>query len=171
MGRRTTPAEWSAPSIRTRYIAEMTRYLRIAAAGFFVLLAIALIGLWVRSYYYFVAVSGPVGTQHYLDSSSSLGVVNTVVVPEAASFGWTVWTTRIDPGPHESRLREGFFGLRLEITDVQIHFALPHWFLVACSFALAAVLTFKRTWRFSIRSILIAMTLLAVALGIGVYFA
>jgi hypothetical protein len=46
----------------------------------------------------------------------------------------------------------------------------PYWFLAACSFALAALFAFKRSWRFSVRSILIATTLLAIALGLGVYF-
>jgi len=38
------------------------------------------------------------------------------------------------------------------------------------SLALAALFAFKRTWRFTIRTLLIATTLVAAVLGIGVYF-
>jgi hypothetical protein len=50
MGRHCNRREAGAPSIRTRYIAGMTRYLLIAGGIYFLLLAVALIGLWIRGY-------------------------------------------------------------------------------------------------------------------------
>ncbi len=50
-----------------------------------------------------------------------------------------------------------------------IYLYLPHWFVAASSFGLAALFAFKRNWRFTIRTLLIATTLIAAALGLGVY--
>ena len=46
---------------------------------------------------------------------------------------------------------------------------IPTWSLIAMSAALAALFVFKGTWRFTIRTLLIATTLVAAALGLGVF--
>jgi hypothetical protein len=45
----------------------------------------------------------------------------------------------------------------------------PHWFLVLLTGALAALPWIKRPYRFSFRTLLIAMTVLAVFLGINAF--
>jgi hypothetical protein len=46
---------------------------------------------------------------------------------------------------------------------------LPHWFLAASSLGLAALLAFTRTWRYSLRTILVATTVVAGLLGLAVW--
>jgi hypothetical protein len=61
-------------------------------------------------------------------------------------------------------------GFSLTRADNGYGVSFPHWFLAACSLGFAALFAFKKTWRFRLRSILIATTLLVIALGLGVYF-
>jgi len=89
----------------------MTRYLLTAGAVYLALLAVALIGLWIRGY-----------SLH----------------------------DQLTYGGHRSI----WFGV---------------WFLAASSFALAALFTFKNFTRFTVREILFATTVVALALGLGVY--
>jgi hypothetical protein len=151
----------------------MTRYLRIAVAVCFVLLAVALIALWVRSYGNFDSVSGPVGLDCYAGFYSSLGVVNFSLVcsddPPPDANNWNVQHAKIQSRLAGSRLRRGWIGLQVRFDKGDLNFALPYWFLTTLSTALAALFAFKRTWRFTVRGLLIATTLLAVALGLGVY--
>ena len=45
---------------------------------------------------------------------------------------------------------------------------MPYWFLVFVSAALAGLLQWKKSWRFSLRSLLIGITLVSVALGLAI---
>ena len=63
-------------------------------------------------------------------------------------------------------LRLGF-DLRNDASRLSV--AVPHWFLAASSLGLAALFAFKRTWRYSLQTILVAMTLLAGVLGFAVW--
>ena len=47
---------------------------------------------------------------------------------------------------------------------------MPYWFLVFVSAALAGLLQWKKSWRFSLRSLLIGITLVSVALGLAIVF-
>jgi hypothetical protein len=89
----------------------MTRYLLTAGAIYLALLAVALIGVWIRGY--------------------------------SLQDHWTY-------GGHRSI----WFGV---------------WFLAASSFALAALFTFKDFTRFTVGEILLATTVVAFVLGLGVY--
>ena len=62
----------------------------------------------------------------------------------------------------------------LELATLGFHFGsypngavliVPHWALILMSGATAAVLIFKRSWQFSLRTLFMAVTLAAVALG------
>jgi hypothetical protein len=46
---------------------------------------------------------------------------------------------------------------------------IPHWFPAALSLGFAALCAFKRPWRYSLRTILVATTVLAGLLGLAVY--
>jgi hypothetical protein len=179
MGRHHTPAEWSAPSIRTRYTAGMTRYLRIAAAGFFLLLAIALIALWIRSYTWQDEATAWLGQGQSGTAASVRGVVLIVTIRDTDQLdgptGVRLTSRRVTP-PFKSMIFSdsgllGFWGESGSFLTLSgVNATLPYWFFVGLALAFAALFTFKKSWRFSIRSILIATTLLAVALGLGVYF-
>jgi hypothetical protein len=90
-------------------------------------------------------------------------------VPEAKE--WNVRSYALaGPPPIESWSYETYLGFgiaRHVFGDVELF--LPHWFLMLVSAWLATVFAFKRTWRFTIRTLLIATTLIAAALGLGVY--
>jgi hypothetical protein len=151
----------------------MARYLRIAAAVVFALLALAFVALWVRSYYYLDRVHVPAGGKAVLGFGSYAG--NT-------AWGWG--TKRIFAArrwhlssQHHSEVvgfnfrgKNSFYGFNLDgngVTHVRV--TSPHWFLAAASGALAALFAFTRTWRFSIRAMLIATAVLAGVLGLIAY--
>jgi hypothetical protein len=63
----------------------------------------------------------------------------------------------------------GLYGFAWELADWHLAVTLPHYFLAASSLGLAALFAFKRTWRYSLRTVLVATTLLAGLLGLAVY--
>jgi hypothetical protein len=171
------PAAWRAPSIRTRYIAGMTRYLRIAAAGFFALLTLALIGLWVRSYSRCDLIHSPSIGLNSFTVASNYGVFSFGADSHDLPNASTQWDFLTGPRrpPLKLVLSNGRSpGLLTRLGFIFLHnsaltmLSVPYWFLIASSCALAAVLGLKRPWRFTVRGLLIATTLLAVALGLGV---
>jgi hypothetical protein len=156
----------------------MTRYLRFAAAGLFALLTVALIGLWVRSQFRkdsIMRFSNP----RYVVVTSRSGVLGweSVKLPRKLPPAprWTVQSTPVQrrafaSGVERSLLsRLGFNYQRVAVASATgLVITIPTWSLIAVSAALAALFAFKGTWRFTIRTLLIATTLIAAALGIGV---
>jgi hypothetical protein len=70
------------------------------------------------------------------------------------------------PGDLRSVSNRGGFGIRRSTIAAAV--ALPHWCLVAFSASLALVLGIRRAWRFTLRTLLIVTTLVAVALALVV---
>jgi hypothetical protein len=157
----------------------MARYFRIAAAGFFALLAVALIGLWVRSHFRKDSVmrfSNP----SYVMATSWSGTLawQSVKLPRKLPPAprWTVQSTPVPrrsfaSGVERSLLcRLGFNYQRVTVASATVFvITIPIWSLIALSAALAALFAFKGKWRFSLRTLLIATTLVAAALGLGVF--
>jgi hypothetical protein len=147
----------------------MMRYARYAAAVLFALLAAGFVTLWVHSHQLHDVVSGPVGSIQ-ISAASNRGTVVFCV----ASWQWkSPWSAHalpvsVSPGGYASETYAGF-GLRRVYDGTIIRLYLPHWFLAASSLALAALFAFNRTWRYSLRTILVATTFLAAALGLAVY--
>jgi hypothetical protein len=152
----------------------MLRYLRYVAAVGFALLALALIGLWVRSYYSWDIVHGALPGGYSLKCTSNHGMLSIERCEGSATptghFGWSLLTTepmRREPlpgAPLSHRLGFSYFSF-----EDGWSVAVPHWFLAASSLGLAALFAFKRTWRYSLRTILVATTLLGGLLGLAVY--
>jgi len=159
-----------------RYTAAMTRYLRFAAAGFFLVLAIALLALWVRSFYYqdrlFLTVRGT----HFVVLDSRRNVASFVVeeAPDQLTDELSEWSLVTTPTlfkPMDKGWPRGVIaglGFSLNFEPGIFWLEAPHWFIAMASATAAAIFAFKRTWRFSIRTLLIATTLVAAALGLGV---
>jgi hypothetical protein len=177
MGRHCNHRGAGAPSIRTRYISGMTRYLRIAAAGFFVLLTLALTGLWIRSYTWRDTAIMLAGKNINLGAGSVNGVVMVVAHRDAPHLDrkdrFYVTSHGVEPEYDRVDLSDfgvlGFsFNREAYIESRGFYVSFPYGFLAASSFALAAIFAVKKSWRFTTRSLLIATTLLA--LGLGVYF-
>jgi hypothetical protein len=156
----------------------MTRYLRIAGAVMFALLAWAMIVPWVRSYSRCDLVHSPSVGLHSFSAASNFGIFSCAAYPHnspSASTQWHFESEQLKPplrlvysdGSSENPFtRLGFvFIHNSALTAVSV----PHWFLIVSSFALAAVFAFKKSWRFNTRGLLIATTALAVVLGLGIY--
>ena len=137
----------------------MLRYARYAAAVVFALLAVGFVALWVRSYSHFDQAYGPIGSLPVCLSSDSGAVM--LDSSDEVFDDWTVITFEPIGWPYPNLL--GFTVLEGYALRV------PYWFLSASSLGLAALFAFKRTWRFSLRTILVATTLLAAILGLAVW--
>jgi hypothetical protein len=126
----------------------MPEYLRISLTALSLTACVLLVALWVRSYYWTERVNWGTRTSHGFRLSSQYGV---------AYFRY-----------------RGFYDGRH--TRFVFHFTgwgepfvvgIPYWFLVPFTMAVAALPWIgKLHWRFSLRTLLIATTLVAVALGI-----
>jgi hypothetical protein len=146
----------------------MARYLRFAAAGFFALLTLAVIGLWVRSYYRGDSVAGPFRDTHMIGIGSHYGTTAWMSRSQKRlPDKWMVRHFAARPEEAAKRTQEGFLA-RLGF-GVKHYLMLPHWFLAALSFGLAALAWPRQFWRFTIRTLLLATTLLAGVLGLVVY--
>jgi len=143
----------------------MKRRLRIAVSAFFVLLAVLLVMLWVRSYWW----------QDYLDApwsnSANVGLVSQVgqlsfSIDDLGSSPWEIRLTRIDPRFDVRLLRQKHICGRAS----GAHFSLvyfPHWFPILICVGFAALPWVSR--RFSRRSLLTATTLIVLVLGLVVW--
>jgi hypothetical protein len=157
----------------------MQRKLRIAWSVVFGVLCLLLIVSWVRSNYRNDRARGVIRKDYLVEIASvqsSLGVL----VKRTSSQPSTNWRFRslpIDAGeelnlwappstvPGELRLSAiGFFWYSVPRLNSVV---VPHWFLVFL-FTTFAVLPWIRQlkWRYSLRTLLIATTLVAVVLGI-----
>ena len=142
----------------------MLRPLRIAVSVVSGICCVLMIVLWVRSYWRRDLISGHTTNRWFVIESVS-GHVALMSQNDASGIS-TTW--RFDSwGPHTRR-----FGVR--IND---HLVVRYWSL-AFSFAVLAVTPWlsallanasQARWRFSLRTLLIATTLVAAVLGLIVY--
>lgn len=152
----------------------MPRKLRIAASVFFGLLTITLCLLWVRSYWRIDAVNGhgPGGRGFLAQSTTGRFVVVVFNVP--VDWRWRVFPIPQDWRPKNINGQPGLlpawgFYPRPGSGDWTVVF--PFWFPVVSLASMVAALWFPYSNRFSLRTLLMATTLLAVVLGLGVWLA
>jgi hypothetical protein len=128
------------------------------------------IALWVRSYTKNdrITLGFVPGPGYIFDSiNGELSVARSKTIAGGMSQGWSAWTYPSDPSeyprawhPYPSTEILGFrFG--------KFFVAMPHWFPAAAAVTVAAVPWLR--WRFSLRTLLIATTLVAVVLGLAVW--
>lgn len=158
---------------------RMSRKLRIGVSVFFGVLTLALVALWVRSYWWrdnlYVTIR-----RIRVSISSEQGECALFVVPADSSLPiiytnpWELaneFVRRKDffPFDHRSLKWWGFDVFWLDF-DYWGIFA-PHWFAVVV--AVLPVWILFRPWRlqFSVRTMLIVMTLLSLSWGLGVWLA
>src|SRR5262245_34253035 len=151
------------------------RKLRTTWSVFWAVLALLVCAMWVRSITWADAVTGPFVTSEDVIIVRSLpGVVDINHQPGTSPPPWSkitddarqIWDDiqNADPAarPYESR----FWGMfHVDLSWPAITF--PYWFAVLTT-ALVATLPWLRL-RFSLRTLLIATTIIAVALGIVVW--
>ena len=165
-------------------MSKALRYLRIAFSTTYMIVAVLLCALWMRSHWRYEQL----GTQTARDGAAVPTVVESwrgrlwfvwpehgvsatkwfyTSKPPAIYFGVTdlsqVWRPKDTLGftmryPPELPFGGGSFGV-----------SVPHWFPVVVFIALAAAPWLRWSKRFSLRTLLIAMTLVAVVLGLVVW--
>ncbi len=148
------------------------RKLRIAFSAVCGIICLLLIALWVRSYYVpgrIVIVRSPVGTIMAYSAAGHLITTATTSALQAKPLG--VWpqgdgNTRISDPPLDFIIYPDFGFAAVSLTNTSA-LELPYWFSVAVLAALSA-LPWLRS-RFSLRTLLIGMTLVAVLLGAAVW--
>ncbi len=137
-------------------------------------MAVLLVVLWVRSYWYWDQLYNPITNQHLViveSASSRVIVLLTSTVP-GSPWRWHVSHDLGDKywgGPlqdwHEQNRESGIFGFAYYVTPWNATYRVPYWFLVLMFATLAAVPWIRWSSRFSLRTLLIGMTVVAVLLG------
>ena len=154
------------------------RKLRIAWSVLCVIACVLLIVLWVRSYSKFDSSLYKLGPIAFEEASGD-GVVVIGIIKNPNSVLRPAWTVQHQyhrmkdfnkwvefANKHTNVL--GFGGINDSFESALI---VPFWFLCIASAFFAALLWPIKPWRFRLRTLLIAMTILAVALGLAVYAA
>ncbi len=146
--------------------AKVVRGLRIAVSAMCGILCALLIVLWVRSYWAHEVVWGWFPFAGYLQVDSSCGVVEIIANAEHREFLWRFKSLTAKAFNHDwvfNLDRNSRFGWWLNIT-------VPHWFLAILFASFGAVPWIRWSKRFSLRTLLTATALIAVALGLAVWW-
>ena len=143
------------------------RFLRYAVTALSVMACVLLVALWVRSYWWWDGIYGPGAPSAVSSLQGRLHFVfQDFAIPPV---GWTVTSREVETlGDNRPRLSgwESSSGFDVEVQDDLTVIAVPNWFLVALLGTISAVPWVKSFRRFSLRTLLIATTLVAVGLGI-----
>jgi hypothetical protein len=147
------------------------RKLRIAWSVAWGVVCVVVVAQWVQSYYIFIQWAGKRSGTSLFMASSAFGRL---------SFGYhrdagqdNVWlinyfrTNNLPAGLHRSRQIPSQLGITWQPGHAGVH--APHGFAVILAGILAAAPAFSWSRRFSLRTMLIGMTLLAVGLSFMVW--
>jgi hypothetical protein len=152
----------------------MIRRLRIAASVFFAILSVALVILWVRSYWARDSVWGWFPFPAYLQFTSESGRTMIIATserhkPMLRSSSVPADSPPIPGFPLPSSPPSWYFSIDTHAGNLNdmwfVDIRSPHWFVAILTSAVA-ILTWTR-WQpsFSLRTMLIVTTLIAAALG------
>jgi hypothetical protein len=150
----------------------MLKYLRIAVTAVSLTACVLLVALWVRSYRYSDSIPiKQISSGKSLAVNSSRGRIS--VQLKTTPQWWNNVKSRavfVPEKGYEIKGESGYFdgdGRALQTTSLNaIDQGVPYWFVVLMFSTLSAVIWLPR--RFSLRTLLIATTLVAVVLGIVV---
>ena len=150
--------------------AHVPGYIRIAASVVLCAALVAVCAFWARSYAWSDRVMGPLPRSHMFQAYTWRGTFHLIVSGPAYRLG--LWETYSSPVPQvegratASERNPGIFGFSLQGSGIW-HITTPMWFLALAAAGVLATLWrnhFKR--QFSLRTFLIAITLLAAVLGL-----
>ena len=149
------------------------RWLRLTIGFAGLLSLVAFVALWVLSYRGLNYAKGDLSNNYRMSALSLRGQVILRIIDSKDYFrvfpvepsGWQVGILQLDASEATRPLRPPFdpFDLRLE-PPKYFSIAAPHWFLVALS-ALTVTLAAKPPVRFTIRWLLVVLTVAAALLG------
>lgn len=143
----------------------MLRYLRIAFSVVCIAACLAIVALWVRSYSSREYFLKPVSNKHMIVVESASGRVMLDFF-ESGHYG-AYWGGVIEDW-REANRDLGIAGFAYAAAPWHTTYRAPHWFLVMLFAALATIPWLHFSKRFSLRTLLVAMTLAAVGLGVVV---
>jgi phosphotransferase system glucose/maltose/N-acetylglucosamine-specific IIC component len=152
------------PPTRHARLTALLRYLRIAFSVGCGVLCLLLVVLWVRSYWRLEILEKRTGLQA-VQISSVKGRIATAHL-DRAQIGRSYLS--VVAGDAADWRKGGRLGFAYYEDGFVTAFIAPHWLLALLSAALAVIPWISRSWRFSLRTLLIATTLVAVLLGVAV---
>lgn len=152
---------------------QLIRRLRIAASVFFAVVAVALCVLWVRSYWYFDTALISLTNSHVMEIESGGGFANIAYIkkkPSSTNSSRIAHRSFAIPAELSAHLSDlGRFRASVVRSGWLIRF--PYWLAVIAFSAPAYLCSAGLPTRFSLRTLMIVITLLAVVLGLGVWVA
>jgi hypothetical protein len=137
------------------------RKLRIVWSVVCAIACVLLVVLWVRSQYNWDSANGPLLGKELIVTSRNGGVA--VGLSNRSISKWHVRHLKEPTSPREGYSYALGFGVNAAIPAIFV----PHWFTILLS-AFLAIAPWLR-WRFSLRTLLIATTIIAVVLGLIVW--
>ena len=148
------------------------RKLRIAWSVVCGIVCVLLIALWMRSYRWRDGIGGRV-LGRYADIVTGFGEFRVLLLePLPGTTGIRLYSrenTGSTPNAHWGKVDQGGLGYRWRIYSNGVHIQASFWWPVVFA-TVSSVLPWIR-WRFSLRTLLIATTLVSVGLGLVVYAA
>ena len=155
---------------------RILRLLRIASSVVCGIVSLLLIGLWVRSYWRWDNFHGPLPGDCYTVNNSLQGQLSLGLGRFFGANAWGWGSVEASEPAKRNWLRQALgyepsFGFCISkpviASPSRLIIFVPHWFAVLSAACLAAVAWLPR--RFSLRTLLIAITLAALLLGRVVY--
>jgi hypothetical protein len=159
---------------------NLLRYLRIAFSLLCGIVCLALTALWVRSYWYWDELYNPISNTHLIvvESASGRAMVDFTQSSPGAPWIWHLslpLNGRYWEGPmdfwEDANRDTGIAGFALYANPWHTNYRAPLWFFILVFAAIGAAPWLKWSKRFSLRTLLILITILAAVLGLGVYTA
>ena len=148
---------------------RISRFLRIAVTALSLTACVLLVGLWVRSYYFADVFTSIRSSTKVITVVSCDGRLMVCSTPQTIGHkpGFVAARTASNsslPGPPMP-----YWGVHFHHAPMQWTLTLWYWSAVIPTVIIALLASYPwLRWRFSLRTLLIAMTLVAVALGIFV---
>jgi hypothetical protein len=142
--------------------------LRIAWSVVWGVLAVLLIALWVRSYWRCDLIDFRTISGHHFQIGHARGILGCGGDANLFSLPWSItkWDIASDVTRGDETI-QGHFGFTFEaVLSFGTVATAPHWFAVMLCAIVAAAPWIRWKWRFSLRTLLIATTLIAVVMGL-----
>jgi hypothetical protein len=143
------------------------RKLRSAWSVAWGVVAVLLIALWARSYWRLEILEKSIGFEA-IQLSSVKGRIAIGQIDRRAALGRS-YLSVVAGDAADWRKGRGALGFAHYDNSSLKALVAPHWLPALLSAALAVVPWFSRSWRFSLRTLLLATTAVAVALGLIIY--
>jgi hypothetical protein len=141
----------------------MLRYLRTTVSVICGMIAIAAFVLWIRTGFSCDSVFGPFPGQRGFVVTSRQGGLSLGVSP-GGPIGWGSHSLPPDTVPNLPY--KGGLGFGVANTPARVAFRSPYWFYMIVPGTIAALLVNQTRWRFSLQTMFVGMTIVAVLLGV-----